>query len=461
MNSTEGAIGIREIPKAHKWITLSIQHLFAMFGATILVPFLTGLSPAVALVSSGFGTLAYLLITRGRIPAYLGSSFAFIYPIVEVSKSSGVAGAMIGSFLAGLVYGMVALLITIFGLNWLIKLLPPVVVGPVIIVIGLGLSSTAIDMAMYLPGEGQVYSATHFTVALVTLGITILATVFLRGFLSLLPILFGIIGGYVFAMTQGIVDTTEIQTEWQNITSAGSIGGFFQALFQMPEFLIPFKDFSPTEVFSWHIVLVMVPFALVTITEHIGDQMVLSKVVGKNFLKEPGLNRSILGDGVATMMASFLGGPPNTTYGENIGVLAITKVYSVFVIGGAAIVAILFGFMGMSTAVIGSIPSAVMGGVSILLFGTIASSGLRMLIDNQVDFGEKRNLIIASVILVLGVGGAFIQVTDEVQIAGMALSAIVGVLLNLILPGKEKSQGNGRMFEAPEVEQQKQNDGAA
>ncbi len=461
MNSTEGTIGIREIPKAHKWITLSIQHLFAMFGATILVPFLTGLSPAVALVSSGFGTLAYLLITRGRIPAYLGSSFAFIYPIVEVSKTSGIAGAMIGSFLAGLVYGAVALLISIFGLNWLIKLLPPVVVGPVIIVIGLGLSSTAIDMAMYLPGEGQVYSATHFTVALVTLGITILATVFLRGFLSLLPILFGIIGGYLFAWTQGIVDTTQIQAEWQNIVSAGSIGGIFQALFQMPEFLIPFKDFSPTEVFSWHIVLVMVPFALVTITEHIGDQMVLSKVVGKNFLKDPGLNRSILGDGVATMMSSCLGGPPNTTYGENIGVLAITKVYSVFVIGGAALVAILFGFMGMSTAVIGSIPSAVMGGVSILLFGTIASSGLRMLIDNQVDFGEKRNLIIASVILVLGVGGAFIQVTDEVQIAGMALAAIVGVLLNLILPGKEKSQGNGRMFEEPEVEQEQKNDGAA
>ncbi|UOR12900.1 solute carrier family 23 protein [Halobacillus amylolyticus] len=460
MKSTEATVGIREIPKAHKWITLSIQHLFAMFGATILVPFLTGLSPAVALVSSGFGTLAYLLITRGRIPAYLGSSFAFIYPIVEVSKTSGVAGAMIGSFLAGLVYGVIALLITMFGLNWLLKLLPPVVVGPVIIVIGLGLASTAIDMAMYLPGEEQVYSATHFTVALVTLGITILATVFLRGFLSLLPILFGIIGGYVFALTQGIVDTTEIQAEWQNITSAGSIGGFMQALFHIPEFLIPFKDFSPTEVFSWHIVFIMVPFALVTITEHIGDQMVLSKVVGNNFLKNPGLNRSIMGDGVATMIASFLGGPPNTTYGENIGVLAITKVYSVFVIGGAAVVAIFFGFMGMSTAIIGSIPAAVMGGVSILLFGTIASSGLRMLIDNQVDFGEKRNLIIASVILVLGVGGAFIQVTDDVQIAGMALAAIVGVLLNLILPGKEKSQGNGRMFEATELDEQ-QNDGAA
>ncbi|MFC7320378.1 solute carrier family 23 protein [Halobacillus campisalis] len=460
MKSTEAEVGIREIPKAPKWLALSFQHLFAMFGATILVPFLTGLPPAVALVSSGFGTLAYLLITRGRIPAYLGSSFAFIYPIMQVSETHGVAGAMIGSFLAGLVYGATALLITIFGMKWIMKLLPPVVVGPVIIVIGLGLASTAIDMAMYLPGDEQVYSATHFTVALVTLGITILATIFLRGFLGLLPILIGILGGYGFALSQGIVDTSEITAEWSSIMSASSLGATFQAIFQMPEFLIPFRDFSPLSVFSWQIVFLMVPFALVTITEHIGDQMVLSKVVGRNFLKNPGLNRSILGDGVATVIASFLGGPPNTTYGENIGVLAITRVYSVFVIGGAAVIAIFFGFVGMSTAVIGSIPSAVMGGVSILLFGTIASSGLRMLIDNQVDFGEKRNLIISSVILVIGVGGAFVQLTDDVQVQGMALAAILGVLLNLLLPGKEKSQGNGSMFEEPEVEDNQSN-GAA
>ncbi|MCP3026189.1 solute carrier family 23 protein [Halobacillus sp. A5] len=461
MKSIEAAVGIREIPSAPKWLALSFQHLFAMFGATILVPFLTGLPPAVALVSSGFGTLAYLLITRGQVPAYLGSSFAFIYPIMEVSNTHGVAGAMIGSFLAGLVYGAVALLITIFGMNWIMKLLPPVVVGPVIIVIGLGLASTAIEMAMYESGDGEVYSATHFTVALVTLGITILATVFLRGFLSLLPILIGIAGGYVFALSQGIVDTSEIAAEWTAVTSAQSIGSFFSAIFRMPEFLIPFVDFSPAAVFSWQIVFLMVPFALVTITEHIGDQMVLSKVVGRNFLRNPGLNRSILGDGAATVIASFLGGPPNTTYGENIGVLAITRVYSIFVIGGAAVFAILFGFIGMSTAVISSIPPAVMGGVSILLFGTIASSGLRMLIDNQIDFGEKRNLIISSVIMVLGVGGAFIELTDGVEVQGMALAAIIGVLLNLILPGKEKSQGNGRMFEEPAVEDSDQSTGAA
>ncbi|RDY69192.1 solute carrier family 23 protein [Halobacillus sp. SY10] len=462
MKQHKAALDVNEVPALNKWLVLSLQHLFAMFGATILVPFLTGLSPSVALVSSGFGTLAYLLITRGKVPAYLGSSFAFIAPIIEVSKSSGVAGAMVGSFLAGLVYGLVALLISIFGTKWLMNLLPPIVVGPVIIVIGLGLASTAVEMAMYLPGqEENIYSGTHFMVALVTLAITIIASIYFKGFFSLLPILFGIVGGYAFAMTQGIVDTSGIQEEWTAITTAGSFTGAIAALFQAPDFLVPFVDFSPLEVISWEIAFLMVPFALVTITEHTGDQMVLSKVVGRNFLKNPGLDKSILGDGVATFIASCLGGPPNTTYGENIGVLAITRVYSVFVIGGAAVIAIVFGFIGMVTAVISSIPTAVMGGVSILLFGIIASSGLRMLIDNQIDFGEKRNLIIASVILVIGVGGAFVQVTEEVQIAGMALAAIIGVALNLILPGKEKGHGNGQMFEAPELEQQNKKDHVA
>ncbi|MYL19112.1 uracil permease [Halobacillus litoralis] len=457
MEKHQPALDIHEVPDAGKWLTLSLQHLFAMFGATILVPFLTGLSPAVALVSSGFGTLAYLLITRGKVPAYLGSSFAFIYPIIEVSKTSGAAGAMVGSFLTGLVYGAVALLISVFGTKWLMNLLPPIVVGPVIIVIGLGLASTAVDMAMYLPGqEENVYSSVHLTTALVTLGLTVMASIFFRGFFSLLPILFGIVGGYTFALFQGIVDTSTIQAEWQALTSADSVTGFLGAFFQVPDFIVPFVDFSPWEVLSWEIAFQMVPFALVTITEHTGDQMVLSKVVGRNFLKNPGLDKSILGDGAATMIASCLGGPPNTTYGENIGVLAITKVYSVFVIGGAAVVAVIFGFIGMVTAVIGSVPTAVMGGVSILLFGIIASSGLRMLIDNQIDFGEKRNLIIASIILVLGVGGAFVQVTEEIQIAGMALSAVIGVFLHQVLPGKEKGYGNGKMFEEPEIGEKQQ-----
>ncbi|RBW67350.1 uracil-xanthine permease family protein [Bacillus taeanensis] len=433
----EKALDIRDIPSVPQWIMLSIQHLFAMFGATILVPFLVELSPAVALVSSGLGTLAYLLITRGRIPAYLGSSFAFIAPIISAKALGGPEAAMMGSFLAGLVYGGVALLIKTLGLKWLMRILPPVVVGPVIMVIGLGLAGVAINMAMNDPATGE-YSMTHFIVALVTLAVTVIAAMFFKGFFKLIPVLVGITTGYVFAYVRGLVDLTPVKEA---------------AWFQAPDFIVPFVTYTPS--FSWGIVLIMVPVAVVTIAEHIGDQMVLSKVCGKNFLEEPGLHRSILGDGVATIIASCLGGPPNTTYGENIGVLAITRVFSVFVVGGAAAFAILFGFIGKITALISTIPTAVMGGVSILLFGIIASSGLRMLIDNGIDLGENRNLIISSVILVIGVGGAFIQVTEQLQIAGMALATIVGILLNLILPGKEVSYGNGNMFEV------KKDDGTA
>jgi uracil permease len=421
-NHNEAVLDVRDVPKAGQWLTLSIQHLFAMFGATVLVPFLVELSPAVALVSSGLGTLAYLLITKGRIPAYLGSSFAFIAPIIAAKTVGGPGAAMMGSFLAGLVYGIVALLISQFGLKWLLKILPPIVVGPVIMVIGLGLAGTAVDMAMYEnPGAAElVYSNTHFMVALATLAITILGSMFFRGFLGLVPILIGIAGGYLIAYFAGIVDLTPVKEA---------------AWFQVPDFIIPFVSYTPA--FSWEVFFIMVPVAIVTLAEHTGDQMVLSKVAGKNFIKQPGLHRSIMGDGVATIIASFIGGPPNTTYGENIGVLAITRVFSVFVIGGAAVIAIIFGFIGKITALIGTIPTAVMGGVSILLFGIIASSGLRMLIDNKIDLGQKRNLIISSVILVIGVGGAFIEITERLSLSGMALAAIVGVVLNLVLPGQE------------------------
>ncbi|QHS22188.1 uracil permease [Virgibacillus sp. MSP4-1] len=447
MRNENMVMDVRDIPKKSRWFILSLQHLFAMFGATILVPLLTEMSQSAALVSSGLGTLAYLFITKGRIPAYLGSSFAFITPITLADAAYGMPGVMVGSFLAGVVYGLISVFIRILGTKWLMNILPPVVVGPIIIVIGLGLAPTAVDMAMNVNGE---YSSAHFTVALAALGITILATMFFKGFFGLIPILIGIIGGYVFALTQGIVNTEALSQHWNELVNSGSIAGFFAAFFQVPDFTVPFRDYNPLEVVNAGIFWIMVPIALVTVAEHIGDQMVLSKVAGRNFLEKPGLHRSIMGDGVATMIASFLGGPPNTTYGENIGVLAITRVFSVFVIGGAAVIAILFGFTTSIVLLIESIPAAVMGGVSILLFGIIASSGLRMLVDNQVDLGEKRNLIISSVILVLGIGGAYIQVNENLQIAGMALSAIVGVLLNLVLPGKDKSFGNGNMFEATE-----------
>ncbi|MED3646154.1 solute carrier family 23 protein [Halalkalibacterium halodurans] len=425
-------IGIREVPQPHKWLILSLQHLCAMFGATILVPLLVDLSPAVALISSGLGTLAYLLITKGQVPAYLGSSFAFITPIIAVTAFGGPEAAMVGSFFVGLVYGVAALLIKVVGRKWLMTVLPPIVVGPVIMVIGLGLAGVAIDMAMMetIEQEVKVFNGTFMLVAMITLLITIVAAVFFKGFFGLVPMMFGIAGGYVTALFVGLID--------------------FQAVYEAkwlvaPDFIVPFVTYTPTV--EWTVLAIMVPIAAVTLAEHIGDQMVLSKVAGKNFLEKPGLHRSLAGDGVATMIASFLGGPPNTTYGENIGVIAITRVFSVFVIGGAALLAIMFGFSGKISALISTIPQAVMGGVSILLFGVIASSGLRMLIDNEIQLGEKRNLIISSVILVIGIGGAFVPINENVQIPGMALATIIGIVLHLVLPNKEVSYGTKSMFE--------------
>ncbi|MFJ8256925.1 uracil-xanthine permease family protein [Peribacillus asahii] len=423
-------LDVEDVPKAGQWITLSLQHLFAMFGATVLVPVLVGLSPAVALISSGLGTLAYLLITRGQIPAYLGSSFAFITPILAAKALGGPEAAMIGCFAAGLLYGVVALIIQKVGIRWLMNLLPPVVVGPVIMVIGLSLAGTAVKMAMYEDSSAEVlvYSTTHIMIALITLITIICCNVFFKGFLSIIPILIGIIVGYACSVYAGIVDFTGIkEAEW----------------IAAPDLLLPFVTYTP--VFSWSVIAIMIPVVIVTLSEHIGHQMVLSKVVGRNFLEKPGLHRSILGDGAGIMIGSVIGGPPLTSYGENIGVLTMTRAFSVYIIGGAAVTALLFGFVGKVSAVISSIPGAVMGGVSILLFGIIASSGLRMLIDHKVDFDQKRNLMIASVVLVLGIGGAFINLPGNVQLSGMALSAIVGVVLNLVLPGREKN--NGDMFE--------------
>jgi uracil permease len=431
MYMTKPILDINEMPTPGKWLTLSLQHLFAMFGATILVPYLVGLSPAIALISSGLGTLAFLLITKWQVPAYLGSSFAFIAPIIAAKAAGGPGGAMVGTFLAGLVYGLVSIVIKKAGYRWIMNLLPPVVVGPVIIVIGLALSGTAVGMAMNNP-EGE-YSLLHFSVALVTLAATIICTIYMRGMLSLVPILAGIVVGYLYALAVGIVDFSQVrQASW----------------FEMPDFIIPFIDYKVKVTLD--IILLMVPVAIVTLSEHIGHQLVLSKVVGRDYIKNPGLHRSILGDGTATMISALIGGPPKTTYGENIGVLAITKIYSVHVLAGAAVIAIIFGFIGKITALIASIPTPVMGGVSILLFGIIASSGLRMLVDSKINFADNRNLVISSVILVIGIGGAFIKVSEQFQIQGMALAAIIGILLNWILPGREPVQEN--MFEVDNEE---------
>lgn len=418
MNSSDKVVlSINEKPKPLQWVLLSIQHLFAMFGSTVLVPALTGMSPAVALVSSGLGTLAFILVTRGKVPSYLGSSFAFINPIIATKAFDGFAGIMMGSFMVGLVYAIVALVIAKTGTKWLMKLLPPIVVGPVIMVIGLGLSGVAVGMVTNHNGG---YDIDYVLVGLVTLLITIVFAIFTRGFLSVVPVLMGIIGGYIFAVCMNIVDFHKvIDAPW----------------FQVPPFEIPFVHFTPH--FTWKVFLLMVPVAIVPIAEHIGHQLVLSKVVGKDLLKDPGLHSSMFGDGVASVIASFIGGPPNTTYGENIGVLAITRAFSIYLFVGAAIFAILFGFCGKVSALLSSIPQPVMGGVSILLFGIIASSGLRMLVENKIDFAQKRNLIIASVILVIGIGGAAIHIGSHFSLEGMALASIIGIVLNQILPGKE------------------------
>lgn len=421
---TEKVLDVHEKPSAGQLIILSMQHMFAMFGATILVPQLVGLSPAIALLTSGIATIVFIIVTKFQVPAYLGSSFAFIIPIQIATKEGGIGSAMIGSMFVALVYAIVSLVIWKTGHQWIMKVLPPIVVAPVIMVIGLALAPTAIEMASTIKvGQESVYSLKHFSAALVTLAAAVICLMFFKGIISLMPILIGIIVGYIYSAAIGILDFTAVEkANW----------------FQVPDFLIPgvHYDFVVTPT----LLLVMVPIAIVTISEHIGHQLVLGRIVERDYIKEPGLHRSLIGDGIGTFISGLVGGPPKTTYGENIGVLALTKVFSVYVIMGAASFAILFSFLGKVMALIATIPGAVLGGVSILLFGIIAASGLRMFVDHKIDLGNQRNLVIASVVLIIGIGGATIRFTDTFAIEGMALAAIVGVLLNLILPGKATEQ---------------------
>lgn len=397
-----------------KRIPLGIQHLFAMFGATVLVPLLTGLDPSVALFSSGTGTLLFMLVTKGKVPAYLGSSFAFIAPIISVSTTWGIRYALGGAIAVGMLYVVIAFIISRIGLDWIDRFLPPVVIGSVIMVIGLGLASTAVDMAGLSAGGGSLTSV-DVRISLFTLIVTIIGTMFFKGFFAVVPVLIGIIAGYVFALTQGAVDFTAVkEAAWIGLPS-----------FQTPQF-------------GWAPIAVMLPVALVSITEHLGDVMVLSRVTGEDYYKSPGLHRTLLGDGLATAWAGLWGGPPNTTYGENIGVMAITKVYSVSVIRTAAVAAVILSFVQKVGALISTIPNPVMGGVSIVLFGVIAASGIRTLVESGIDFGHKRNLVISSVILVLGIGGAELGI-GLVKFHGMALATIAGIILNLVLP-QEKEQ---------------------
>lgn len=393
-------------------LALGFQHLFAMFGATVLVPLLTGLDPAVALFTSGTGTLIFQLITKGQVPAYLGSSFAFIAPIIAASSQFGLPYALGGGVVVGLVYALVALIVSRVGTNWVDRVLPPVVIGSVIVVIGMGLAGTAVGMAGFV--DGGSLANPDVRVALFTLLVTVAGTMFFKGFLAVIPVLIGIVAGYLFALTQGIVD-------FATVREAAWIG--------LPQFVAP--------KFNWSAIALIVPVALVSITEHLGDVLVISKVTKNDYYRKPGLHRTLLGDGIATTWASLWGGPPNTTYGENVGVLAITGIYSVSVVRTAAILAVALSFVPKMGALVSTIPNPVMGGVSIVLFGIIAASGLRTLVESGIDYGDKRNLVISSVVLVLGIGGAQLSV-GGLSLQGMGLAALAGVLLNLVLPYKDK-----------------------
>lgn len=426
MEKTKLLLDVNEKPTIGKWIILAIQHVFAMFGATILVPILVNSSAGtevltipVALATSGIGTLIYILCTKGRSPVYLGSSFAFIAPLTAAYLKGGISGAMTGIMVVGLIYVIFATLIHFIGKDWIHKLLPHVVIGPMIMIIGLGLAPNAISQ-IGLGTDTQI-EWKGVIVAIITFLTTAIVMVRGKGFLKIVPFLIGIVVGYIAAICLGLVDFTPVAEA---------------AFFSMPNFILPFVNYAP----NFSALLTIAPIALVTMAEHIGDHTALGSIVGKDLLKNPGLDRTLLGDGIATFVAGMLGGPANTTYGENTSVVGMTKVASVWVIGLAAIIAICLAFLGKFTALISTIPNPVLGGVSLLLYGFIAVNGLKVLIENHIDFGKSKNIVVASTMLVLGLGGAAISIVSgdlSVTISGMSLAAIVGILLNLLLPDEK------------------------
>jgi len=403
-----------------KSLPLSLQHLFAMFGSTVLVPVLFGINPATVLLMNGIGTLIYIVITKGKIPAYLGSSFAFISPVFVVLNMYGDNGYgyVLGGFLAvGIVLCLVAFIVKLVGTSWIDVLFPPAAMGAIVAVIGLELVPVAAEMAGWIAPEdaGGNWSIDLKValVALATLLITIVCWVTLRGFLKIIPILLGIVAGYVIAFMAGLVDWTSVQeASW----------------ISTPQFY--------SMKFDWSSILVILPAALVIIPEHIGHLFVTGNIVKKDLTKDPGLDRSLAGNGISTILSSLFGSTPNTTYGENIGVLAITRVYSTWIIGLAAVIAIILSFVGKLAAIISSIPPAVMGGISLLLFGIIAVSGLRMLVESKVDYDRSQNLILTCVVLVIGISGTTIQI-GEIALTGMGLATIVAMLLSLFFKALE------------------------
>ena len=413
-------LDVSDVPTPGKWIILALQHVAAMFGATILVPILVNsmagsevLTIPVALFTSGCGTIIYIICTKGKSPVYLGSSFAFITPMAVGFASAGTGGVLTGIMAVGILYMLVALIIKIVGKSWLEKMLPPIIVGPMIMIIGLGLAPSAVSQM----GLTESVNLKSIIVILVTFLTTAIVALKGKGFLKLIPFILGILSGYVVSMLFGLVDFTQIKNA---------------SYLSVPKFVLPFLSYK----INFGAIITILPVALVTIAEHIGDHTVLGEIIGKDLIKDPGLDRTLLGDGLATFVAASLGGPANTTYGENTSVVGMTKVASVKVIMLAAIFAIIISFLGKLTAIFSTIPSIVLGSISLLLYGFISVNGLLVIVKNKLDFSKTRNVIICASMLVLGLGGAVLKI-GSLSITGMSLAAIVGILLNIFLPKED------------------------
>lgn len=385
-------------------IPLSIQHMFAMFGASVLVPFIFGINPAVVLFMNGLGTLLFAVITKGKAPAYLGSSFAFLAPAGIVISQWGYSYALGGFVVVGFCGCILALIIYKFGSSWIDVVLPPAAMGPVVALIGLELAGTAASTAGL---KDEVIDPKNMIVFLVTLLVAVLGSVVFRGFLSVIPILIAIIAGYVVALALGMVNFADVAAA---------------PLFALPNFMMP--------KFKLEAIVIILPVLLVIASEHIGHQIVTSKIVGKDLLKDPGLHRSLFADNFSTMISGLIGSVPTTTYGENIGVMAMTKVYSVSVICGAAVISIICSFIGKMTTLISTIPGPVIGGISFLLYGMIGASGIRIMVDAQVDYSKSRNQAMTAVIFVTGLSGISVQF-GSVQLTGMVLACVVGMIMGL------------------------------
>jgi uracil permease len=384
-------------------MVLGVQFLFVAFGATVLVPLLVGIDPAVALFTAGVGTLIFHVVTKGMVPVFLGSSFAFIAPIIEATRLYGLPGTFSGIIAVGLVYGLVSAIVKWRGIKFIERLFPATVVGPVIITIGLSLASVAVDMAK-----------THWIIAGISLATAVIVVVYTKGLIKLVPIFIGIIVGYLSGFLFGVIDFTPVKEA---------------AWFALPGFIMP--------EFSWGAILYMIPVAVAPIIEHVGDMYAIGGVAEKNFIEKPGLHRTLLGDGIATGLAGMVGGVPNTTYSEVTGAIALTKVTNPFILRIAAVTAIVFSLVGKISGILKTIPQAVLGGIMLLLFGLIASIGIKTLIDSKTDMSQIRNQVVVSIVLTVGIGGAVIS-WGNFSLAGIGLAAVAGILLNLILPGHAK-----------------------